>query len=160
MVITLFGWFAETLLASFINCVFFQLFPTMCTYNLTWIYRVCRDQLDKKAFQKHDTAREWETRHKNSEKSEDQGTNTTPRWRCWNWIQASFIILSAMNERIFRELKYNSCGLQGQRTKWSLTVEYLRKDHHGQKKSPKCSTRMQYQKWQNDLCSSPRQTIQ
>ena len=27
-------------------------------------------------------------------------------------------------------------------------------------KSPKCSTWMQPQKWQNDLCSSPRQTIQ
>ena len=26
-------------------------------------------------------------------------------------------------------------------------------------KSPKCSTWMQSQKWQNDLCSSPRQTI-
>ena len=27
-------------------------------------------------------------------------------------------------------------------------------------KSPKCSTWMQFQKWQNDLCSFPRQTIQ
>ena len=27
-------------------------------------------------------------------------------------------------------------------------------------KSPKCSTSMQFQKRQNDLCSSPRQTIQ
>ena len=27
-------------------------------------------------------------------------------------------------------------------------------------KSPKCSTWMQSQKWQNDLCSFPRQTIQ
>ena len=36
----------------------------------------CRDQLDKQGFWKCDTAREWETRHKNSEKSEDQGTNT------------------------------------------------------------------------------------
>ena len=69
--------------------------------------------------------REWETRHKNSEKSEDQGTNNAPRWRCWNWIQASFIILSAVNERIYGELNYNSCGFQGQRTKWSLTIEQL-----------------------------------
>ena len=28
------------------------------------------------------------------------------------------------------------------------------------KKSPKCSTWMQSQKWQKDLCSFPRQTIQ
>ena len=28
--------------------------------------------------------------------------------------------------------------------------------HHGQQKSPKCSTWMQSQKRQNDLCSSPR----
>ena len=32
--------------------------------------------------------------------------------------------------------------------------------HHSQQKSPKCSTWMQSQKWQNDLCSFPRQTIQ
>ena len=32
--------------------------------------------------------------------------------------------------------------------------------HHSQQKSPKCSTLMQYQKGQNDLCSFPRQTIQ
>ena len=32
--------------------------------------------------------------------------------------------------------------------------------HHGQQKSPKCSTWMQSQKRQNDLCSSPRQAIQ
>ena len=31
---------------------------------------------------------------------------------------------------------------------------------HSQKKSPKCSTWMQSQKQQNDLCSFPRQTIQ
>ena len=32
--------------------------------------------------------------------------------------------------------------------------------HHGQQKSLKCSTWMQSQKWENDLCSSPRKTIQ
>ena len=32
--------------------------------------------------------------------------------------------------------------------------------HHGQQKSPKCSTWMQPQKQQNDLCSFPRQTTQ
>ena len=32
--------------------------------------------------------------------------------------------------------------------------------HHGQQKSLKCSTWIQSQKRQNDLCSSPRQTIQ
>ena len=32
--------------------------------------------------------------------------------------------------------------------------------HHGQQKSLKCSTWMQSQKLQNDLCSSPWQTIQ
>ena len=83
----------------------------------------CWDQLNKQGFRKRDTAREWEMRHKNSEKNEDQGTNTAPRWRCQNWIQARFIILSSMKERIFRELNYNSCGLRGQRTKWSLTTE-------------------------------------
>ena len=51
----------------------------------------CRDQLEMQGFEKCDTVREWEMRHKNSEKSEDQGTNTTPSWKCQNWIQASFI---------------------------------------------------------------------
>ena len=83
----------------------------------------CWDQLDKQGFRKRDTVREWETRHKNLEKSQDQGTNTAPRWRSRNWIQASFIILSAVNERICGELNYNSCGLQGQRTQRSLTTE-------------------------------------
>ena len=32
--------------------------------------------------------------------------------------------------------------------------------HHGQQKRSKCSTWMQSQKLQNDLCSFPRQTIQ
>ena len=34
------------------------------------------------------------------------------------------------------------------------------KSHHSQQKSPKCSTWMQSQKRQNDLCLFPRQTIQ
>ena len=41
--------------------------------------------------------------------------------------------------------------------------EYLRRNegsHHGKQKSLKCSTWMQSQKRQNDLCSFPRQTIQ
>ena len=33
-------------------------------------------------------------------------------------------------------------------------------NHHSQQESPKCSTWMQSQKQQNDLCSFPRQTIQ
>ena len=33
-------------------------------------------------------------------------------------------------------------------------------DHHSQQKSPKCSTWMQSQKRQKDLCSFPRKTIQ
>ena len=55
--------------------------------------------------------------------------------------------------------------------KWTGMVEFNSDDHyiyycrHGvamivNKKSPKCSTWMQSQKQQNDLCSFPRQTIQ
>ena len=87
-----------------------------------WMWQ-CRDQLYKQGFWKHDAVGEWETRYKNSVKSEDQGTNTAPRWRCQNWIWASFIVLSAVKERMCRELSYNSCSLQGQRTKWLLTTE-------------------------------------
>ena len=44
------------------------------------------------------------------------------------------------------------CGQESPQKKWS--------SHHGQQKSLKCSTWMQSQKRLNDLCSSPRQTIQ
>ena len=44
------------------------------------------------------------------------------------------------------------CGQESLKKKWS--------SHHGQQKSLKCSTWMQSQKRQNDLCSFPRQTIQ
>ena len=43
----------------------------------------------------------------------------------------------------------------GQESLWRNGVVVIVK-----KKSPKCSTWMQSQKWQNDLCSFPRQTIQ
>ena len=45
-----------------------------------------------------------------------------------------------------------ACAATAPQKKWS--------SHHSQQKSPKCSTWMQSQKRQNDLCSSPRQTIQ
>ena len=38
--------------------------------------------------------------------------------------------------------------------------EMVNKSHHDQQKSLKCSTWMQSQKQQNDLCLFPRQTIQ
>ena len=82
---------------------------------------MCQVQLDKQVFQKCDAVGEWETRQESSVKGKDQGTNTALRWRCRNWIHASFIILLAIRERMCVELSYNSCGLQGQRTKWSLS---------------------------------------
>ena len=39
-------------------------------------------------------------------------------------------------------------------------LEKKRNSHHSQQNSPKCSTWMQSQKRQNDLCLFPRQTIQ
>ena len=100
---------------SYLNCKIILINCSMLTKMFV--------QLDKQGFWKCDMAREWKMRHKNSEKSEDQGTNTAPRWASWNWIQASFIRLSALNERICRELNYHSCGLQGKEQKWSLTIE-------------------------------------
>ena len=44
------------------------------------------------------------------------------------------------------------CGQESLRKKWNSP--------YSQKKSLKCSTWMQSQKWQHDLCSFPRQTIQ
>ena len=59
--------------------------------------------------------RENETRHQNSEK---RGSGDQHRSKVKVKLnQASFIILIAVNERICGELSYNSCGLQGRRTK-------------------------------------------
>ena len=44
------------------------------------------------------------------------------------------------------------CGQESLRKKWS--------SHHSQQNSRKCSTWMQSQKQENDLCWFPRQTIQ
>ena len=64
-------------------------------------------------------------RNKTQEFSERRGSGDQHRSKVKvpNWIHASFIILSAMKERMCRELSYNSCGLQGQRTKWSLAIK-------------------------------------
>ena len=43
---------------------------------------------------------------------------------------------------------------------WEIIPSKKWGSHHSQQKSLKCSTWMQSQKWQNDLCSFPRQTIQ
>ena len=43
---------------------------------------------------------------------------------------------------------------------WAGILKKKWSSHHGQQKNPKCSTWMQSQKQQNDLCSFPRQTIQ
>ena len=43
---------------------------------------------------------------------------------------------------------------------WAGIPQKKWSSHHGQQKSPKCSTWMQSHKQQNDLCSFPRQTIQ
>ena len=40
------------------------------------------------------------------------------------------------------------------------SAQLLDPSSHHQQKSPKCSTWIQSQKRQNDLCSSPRKTIQ
>ena len=43
---------------------------------------------------------------------------------------------------------------------WARIPQKKWSSHHSQQKSLKCSTWMQSQKWQTDLCSFPRQTIQ
>ena len=43
---------------------------------------------------------------------------------------------------------------------WAGIPQKKWSSHHGKQKSPECSTWMQSQKRQNDLCLSPRQTIQ
>ena len=67
-----------------------------------------------------------------------------------------------------RELKWTGMGEFNSDDHYMVVVVVLRagipqkkwNSHHGQQKSLKCSTWMQSQKQQNDLCSFPRQTIQ
>ena len=63
------------------------------------------------------------------------------------------------------ELKWTGMGEFNSDDYWYLPLragipQKKWSSHHGQQKSPKCSTWMQSQKGQNDLCSFPRQTIQ
>ena len=80
-------------------------------------------------------------------------------------------------EVVKQEMARGNINILGRsKLKWNGMGEFNSDDHYidycGQEslrrngvaiivnKSPKCSTWMQSQKWQNDLCSFPRQTIQ
>ena len=72
-----------------------------------------------------------------------------------------------MNVNVFgiRELKWTGMGEFNSDDHyilllWAGIPQKKWNSHHGQQKSPKCSTWMQSQKQQNDLCSFPRQTTQ
>ena len=96
-----------------------RLNTTTVSIGCMYLFQLVSSPVQQAGFWKCGAVGEWEMRHMSSLKGEDQGTNIAPRWGRRNWIHASFIILSAMKERMCGELSYNSCGLQGQRTKWS-----------------------------------------
>ena len=83
----------------------------------------CQDWLDKQGFWKLNAAREWETRHKNSVKSDywDQHHSRVKVPR----VNPSQLYYTFSHEwKNMRGVELcNSCGLQGKRTKWSLTIE-------------------------------------
>ena len=110
-------------------------------------------------------------------------------WATWEahtpWITYAFIpdlLVPGWNHSIYSHLNLTGNGksegwlLGISKLKWTAMGEFNSDDHFiyycGQEsltrngvatmvnKSPKCSTWMQSQKWQNDLCSFPRQTIQ
>ena len=64
--------------------------------------------------------------------------------------------MARVNTDILRisELKWTGMG------EFNSDDHYKWSSHHSQQKSLKCSTWMQSQKQQNDLCLFPRQTIQ
>ena len=67
------------------------------------------------------------------------------------WLAAVYGVAQSRTRLKWRSSS-SSSGQESVRKKWS--------SHHSQQKSLKCSTWMQFQKWQNDLSSFPRQTIQ
>ena len=91
----------------------------------------------------------------------------------WNFRSMNQGKLEVVKQEMTR-VNVNSLGIR--ETRWTGMGEFNSDDHYiyyyRQKshrrngvaiivnKNPKCSTCMQSQKWQNDLCSFPRQTIQ
>ena len=67
-------------------------------------------------------------------------------------LRVSELKWTAMGEFNLDDHYIYYCGQESSQKKWS--------SYHGQQKSLKCSTWMQSQNRQNDLCSFPRQTIQ
>ena len=71
--------------------------------------------------------------------------------------------IARMNVNILgiRELKWPEMGeFNSDDLLWAGIPQKKWSSHRGQQESPKCSTWMQSQKRQNELCSFPRQTIQ
>ena len=110
------------------------------------------------------------------------GTGDRSKVRCceeqycigtWNVRSMNQGKLEAVKQETAR-VNVNTLGIS--KLKWTGMGEFNWDDHYiyycGQEslrrnvvaimvnKSPKCSTWMQSQKWQNDLCSFPRETIQ
>ena len=99
---------------------------------------------------------------------------------CWPWWPLHFfwgILPTVVDIMVKQEMaRVNVNILRLSELKWTGMGEFNSDDHYiyycGQEslrrngiaivvnKSPKCSSWMQSQKWQNDLCSFPRRTIQ
>ena len=103
------------------------------------------------------------------DESKVQGCKEQYSMGTWNVRSMSQGKLEAVKQEMAR-MNVDILGIS--ELKWTGMGEFYSDDHyiyycgqeslshHGQQKSPKCSTWMQSHKRQNDLCLFPRQTIQ
>ena len=152
--------------------------------------RILREVLPRSVGTQYATGEEWRNNSKKNEEIEpkqkqhpavDVTGDRSKVWCCkeqycigtWNARSMNQGKLEVVKQEMAR-LNVDILGIS--KLKWTGMGEFNSDDHYidycGQEslrrngvaiivnKSPKCSTWIQSQKWQNDLCSFPRQTIQ
>ena len=155
-----------------------------------WKDRTLKDELPRSVGAQYTTGDQWRNNSRKDKETEPKKkqhlvVDVTGDWskvRCckeqycigtWNVRSRNQSKLEVVNQEMAR---VNIDILEISEIKWPVMGEFNSDNHYiyycGQEslrrngvafiinKSPKCSTWVQSQKWQNDLCSFPRQTIQ
>ena len=152
--------------------------------------RTLKDKLPRSVGAQYATGDQWRNKSRKNEETEpkqkqhpvvDMTGDESKVWCCKEQYCIGIWNVRSMNqgklEVVKQEMARVNIDILGiGKLKWTGMGEFNSDDHFiyycGQEslrrngvaiivnKSPKCSTWVQSQKWQNDLCSFPRQTIQ
>ena len=145
--------------------------------------RILNEELPRPVGAQYATGDQWRNNSRKNEGMEpkwkqypavDVTADRSKVWCCkeqycietWNIRSMNQGKLEVVKQEMEESAKYN--GLEGVNLSqmtiylllWAGIPSKKWSSHHGQQKSLKCSIWMQSQKWQNDLCLFPRQTIQ